>query len=42
MSELRTPILGLATSSFRISLLLDEEAIPDAVRRLHRGMIDAA
>ncbi len=42
VSELRTPILGLATSSFRISLLLDQEAIPDAVRRLHCGMIDAA
>jgi aspartate kinase len=40
VSELGTEILGLATSSFRISLLLEEGAIPDAVRRLHRGMID--
>jgi hypothetical protein len=42
VSELGTPILGLATSSLRISLLLDQGAIPDALRRLHRGMIDAA
>jgi aspartate kinase len=41
VSDLGAPILGLATSGFRISLLLAEEAVPDAVRRLHRGMIDA-
>jgi len=40
VSELGTPILGVATSRFRISLLVEEGAIPDAVRRLHRGMID--
>jgi aspartate kinase len=40
VSEDGAPILGLATSSFRISLLLEEKAIPDAVRRLHRGLIE--
>jgi aspartate kinase len=34
-----TSILGLATSRFRISLLVEEATIPEAVRRLHRGMI---
>jgi aspartate kinase len=42
LSPLGTPILGLATSGFRISLLLEEGAVPEAVRRLHRGMIDGA
>jgi aspartate kinase len=39
-SEPGTQILGLATSSFRISLLLAEAEVPDAVRRLHRGLVD--
>jgi aspartate kinase len=40
LDGLGTPILGIATSSFRISLLLAEAAIPDAVRRLHYGMVE--
>jgi aspartate kinase len=32
-------VLGLATSSFRISLLLAEAEVAAAARRLHRGMI---
>jgi aspartate kinase len=34
--ETGASVLGLATSSFRISLLLQEARVPDAVRRLHR------
>jgi aspartate kinase len=41
VSEGTRDILGLATSSFRISLLLEEGEVPDAVRRLH-GMIEGA
>ena len=33
------PILGLATSSFRISFLLDEANVGEAVRRLHAALI---
>src|SRR5512143_2630186 len=32
-------VLGLATSSFRISLLVEEAKVPEAVRRLHRGLV---
>jgi aspartate kinase len=39
VGESGAEILGLATSSFRISLLLEETKVRDAVRRLHR-MID--
>lgn len=34
-------VLGLTTSSFRISLLVPEKAIPEAVRRLHAELIEA-
>lgn len=34
------PLLGLATSSFRISLLLPEAHLADATRRLHAGLIE--
>jgi aspartate kinase len=39
LSELRASLLGVSTSSFRISLLLDEARVPDAVRRLHSELI---
>ncbi len=39
VGESGAEILGLATSSFRISLLLEEARVPDAVRRLHRGLV---
>jgi aspartate kinase len=42
LGGLGAPILGLATSSFRISLLLEEGAIPNAVRRLHQGLVEVA
>ena len=32
-------VLGLSTSRFRISVLLEEAEVPDAVRRLHRGLV---
>jgi len=40
LDELETPVLGVATSSFRISLLIEEAKVPDAVRRLHRGLVE--
>ncbi len=36
------PLLGIATSSFRISLLLDEAHVPEAVRRLHAALIESS
>jgi aspartate kinase len=39
VGEAGAAVLGLATSSFRISLLLEEAKVPDAVRRLHRGLV---
>jgi aspartate kinase len=35
-------VLGLSTSSFRVSLLLDERHVPGAVRRLHAAFVGAA
>jgi aspartate kinase len=32
-------ILGVSTSGFRISLLLEESALPEAVRALHRELV---
>jgi aspartate kinase len=32
-------VLGLSTSSFRISLLLEESRVPDAMRQLHRRLV---
>jgi aspartate kinase len=40
LSAMGTPILGLSTSSFRISFLLEEGAVKDAVRRLHASLIN--
>jgi aspartate kinase len=37
-----TGVLGLATSSFRISLLLREDDVAGAVRLLHRGLVEEA
>jgi aspartate kinase len=34
-----TRVLGVSTSSFRISLLVDEGAVKDAVQKLHRELI---
>jgi aspartate kinase len=42
VSEAGTSVLGVATSSFRISLLLEEAKVEDAVVRLHRGMVGDA
>ncbi|HEX9189362.1 MAG TPA: aspartate kinase [Vicinamibacteria bacterium] len=39
VSEAGASVLGVATSSFRISLLLEEAKVEDAVIRLHRGMV---
>ncbi len=39
VGEAGAEVLGLATSSFRVSLLLEEAKVPDAVRRLHRGLV---
>ncbi len=36
------PILAVSTSSFRISVLLDEPHVPEAVRRLHRELVTGA
>ena len=32
-------VLGASTSSFRISVLLAETDVPEAVRRLHRALV---
>ena len=32
-------VLGLSTSSFRISLLIEEGEVPEAMRQLHRRLI---
>jgi aspartate kinase len=41
VEPLGTPILGVATSSFRVSLLMAAAAVDDAARRLHEGMVEA-
>jgi aspartate kinase len=41
LEDLEGSILGVATSSFRISLLLDEAHVPEAVRRLHAALIES-
>jgi aspartate kinase len=40
LAALRATPLGVSTSSFRISLLLDESQVPLAVRRLHAELIE--
>jgi aspartate kinase len=39
MAASATPVLGVSTSSFRISVLLEEAAVPEAVRRLHSELV---
>jgi len=41
VAPLGAPVLGIATSSFRISLLMEEAAVKDAARRLHEGLVEA-
>ncbi len=39
LATLGASLLGVSTSSFRISVLLPESAIPEAVRRLHAELV---
>ncbi len=39
LARLQVPVLATTTSSFRISLLVAEAALPDAVRALHRELV---
>jgi aspartate kinase len=39
LSDLGVPLLGLSTSSFRISALVEERRVEDAVRRLHAELV---
>lgn len=39
LAAARIEVLGLTTSSFRISLLVEEAQLPEAVRRLHEELI---
>jgi aspartate kinase len=41
LSRLETAVLGVSTSSFRISLLVAEAAVPEAVRALHDELVTA-
>jgi aspartate kinase len=41
LQEVGVGVLGVSTSSFRISLLLDAGAVPEAVLRLHEALIEA-
>ena len=41
VGETGIEVRGLSTSSFRISLLVDEPRLDDAVRALHRGLVEA-
>lgn len=40
LRPLDTPLLGVSTSSFRISILLAEARLDEAVRALHRALIE--
>jgi len=42
LAETSLPVLGLQTSSFRISLLVAESDVPSAVRRLHERLVESA
>jgi aspartate kinase len=42
VEPLGAPVLGVATSSFRISLLMDAAAVDEAARRLHEGLVETA
>jgi aspartate kinase len=39
LAALGIPVLGVATSSFRISLLIHAARVPNAVRALHEALI---
>jgi aspartate kinase len=39
LAELGAPALGVATSSFRISFLVEEKQVGEAVRRLHQELV---
>jgi aspartate kinase len=39
LREMGAPLLGLSTSSFRISALVEERHVQDAVRRLHAELV---
>jgi len=41
LAELHTPVLGVSTSSFRISVLLEDRFVTDAVRLLHERLVEA-
>ena len=40
LAEIQALPLGLSTSSFRISILLEERFVRDAVRRLHERLVE--
>jgi aspartate kinase len=40
VEPLGAPVLGVATSSFRVSLLMDAAVVNDAARRLHEGLVE--
>jgi aspartate kinase len=42
LAERDVPVLGLATSSFRISVLVEERAVQSAVKTLHERLVEAA
>jgi len=42
LAGMGVPLLGLSTSSFRISALLEERYVEDAVRRLHAALVAPA
>ncbi len=41
LDRLGAPVLGLSTSSFRVSVLTEERWLPEAVRALHRRLVAA-
>jgi aspartate kinase len=41
LAELDAQVLGLSTSSFRISVLLEEQRVDEAVRRLHERLVES-
>jgi aspartate kinase len=40
LAEMRAPLLGVSTSSFRISLLLEEAHLAEATCRLHAALVE--
>ncbi len=39
LASMGATVLGASTSSFRISVLVNEKDVPEAVRRLHHGLV---